>query len=343
MFNRNKTAKLILYASPLGTLLAGAILFAHQNAFKPATPPVQLVSLDAGKSAEPLASANSLIQPAAIENATPVENLVGFDFSPLPSFAAIPVAPVPFEDGYPEPSSNTNVALAQPKAEKAIPAERLAALDVPAGPAAADAAKTAKKTAALDLPKPEAKAWRNDGAPLYTAIVEDAKPPKGWGDFCAQYPGECNAKTSSPRAITLTTDVWDTIVGVNNWANKNIRPTTDMKHWGRVNKWYYADDGRGDCKDYVLVKQRKLIEAGFPREALLIAIVWTRQNQGHAVLLVRTDKGEFALDNLSKEVRLWSKTPYDYVKRQTRTNSNAWVYIDGNPRKPAAMAANDVR
>ena len=36
-------------------------------------------------------------------------------------------------------------------------------------------AKTAKKTAALDLPKPEAKAWRNDGAPLYTAIVEDAK------------------------------------------------------------------------------------------------------------------------------------------------------------------------
>ena len=107
MFNRNKTTRLILYASPLGTLVAGAILFAHQNAFKPTTPPVQLVSLDAGKIAEPLASSNALIQPAAIDNAAPVENFAGFDFSPLPPFAAIPVAPVPFEDGYPEPVTNT--------------------------------------------------------------------------------------------------------------------------------------------------------------------------------------------------------------------------------------------
>jgi predicted transglutaminase-like cysteine proteinase len=321
MFNRNKTTKLILYASPLGTLVAGAILFGHPTlSFKPVTPPVQLVSIEAGKTAE-AASQNTLIQPTAIQNATPVENFAALD-SPLPQLAALPANPIPFEDGYPEPASNANVALNQPKVEKTSPAERLAA---------------------LDLSKPAAKAARSDGAPLYTAIVEDAKPPKGWKEFCAEYPGECNAKTSSPREITLTTDAWDTIVGVNNWANKHIKPTTDMKHWGRVNKWYYADDGRGDCKDYVLVKQRKLIEAGFPREALLIAIVWTKQNQGHAVLLVRTDKGEFALDNLSKEVRLWSKTPYDYVKRQTRTNPNAWVYIDGDPRKPSAMAANDIR
>jgi len=76
---------------------------------------------------------------------------------------------------------------------------------------------------------------------------------------------------------------------------------------------------------------------------LLITVVWTPQQQGHAVLLVRTDKGEFALDNLTKQVVLWSKTPYRYVKRQTRLDPNAWVYIDGDPRKPSQMAANDIR
>jgi predicted transglutaminase-like cysteine proteinase len=174
--------------------------------------------------------------------------------------------------------------------------------------------------------------------PIYTVIVEKTTPPDGWAEFCRNYKSECDIQQSLPRKIALTTEVWDKLSEVNRWANGHIKPTPDRKHWGRINKWYFAEDGRGDCKDYVLVKRRMLMQAGLPREALLITVVWTPQNNGHAVLIVRTDKGDYVLDNLSSKVVLWKQTPYDYVMRQTQANPNAWVYIDGDSLKPSKLA-----
>jgi predicted transglutaminase-like cysteine proteinase len=174
--------------------------------------------------------------------------------------------------------------------------------------------------------------------PIYTVVVEKTTPPDGWAEFCHNYTPECDVKSATPRKIALTTEVWDKITEVNHWANAHIKPTPDRKHWGRINKWDFAEDGRGDCKDYVLVKRRMLMQAGLPREALLISVVWTPQNKGHAVLIVRTDKGDYILDNLASKVVLWNQTPYDYVMRQTQANPNAWVYIDGDPLKPSKLA-----
>jgi predicted transglutaminase-like cysteine proteinase len=133
----------------------------------------------------------------------------------------------------------------------------------------------------------------------------------------------------APRKIELTPDNWETLARINSRVNREIKPVPDMKHFGRVNVWVYPNDGKGDCKAYALVKQRKLIDAGFPREALLITIVWTKENQGHAVLMARTNKGDYVLDNLSPKVLLWTDTTHDYVKRQSVSDPNAWVYIDG--------------
>jgi predicted transglutaminase-like cysteine proteinase len=133
----------------------------------------------------------------------------------------------------------------------------------------------------------------------------------------------------APRKIEMTSDNWETLVRVNSRVNREIKPVSDQKHFGRVNVWVYPTDGKGDCKAYALVKQRKLIAAGFPREALLITIVWTKENQGHAVLMARTNKGDYILDNLSPKVLLWTQTTHDYVKRQSVSDPNAWVYIDG--------------
>ncbi len=47
----------------------------------------------------------------------------------------------------------------------------------------------------------------------------------------------------------------------------------------------------------MLLKRRLLIRAGWPREALLITVVRDRKDEGHAVLTVKTDRGEFILDN----------------------------------------------
>ena len=170
---------------------------------------------------------------------------------------------------------------------------------------------------------------------LFTAENDKAEPPPGWAEFCIQYVTECRSQpgqaATTPRIIAVTPEVWETIVDVNKWANEHIRPLSDEERRGRENVWSYGENGRGDCKDYVLVKQRKLIELGLPRESLLITIVWTPQKRGHAVLIARTDQGDLVLDSLSSEIVLWSETPYTYVERQSQADPNTWSYIDGPP------------
>ena len=60
-----------------------------------------------------------------------------------------------------------------------------------------------------------------------------------------------------------------------------------------------------------------LMQAGWPRQALLVTVVRDKRGDGHAVLTVKTDKGEFVLDNQNPEILLWSQTGYRFVKRQS--------------------------
>ena len=45
---------------------------------------------------------------------------------------------------------------------------------------------------------------------------------------------------------------------------------TDVEHWGVVERWNMGEDGYGDCEDYALLKRHMLMQAGWPREALLM-------------------------------------------------------------------------
>ena len=112
---------------------------------------------------------------------------------------------------------------------------------------------------------------------------------------------------------------------------------TDMDHWGVVERWNYPDDGYGDCEDYVLQKRKMLMQAGWPREALLITVVRDKNNDGHAVLTVKSDKGEYVLDNQTDDIVLWSDTGYRFVKRQSQSDPNVWVAL-GEPR-PVPLTA----
>jgi predicted transglutaminase-like cysteine proteinase len=113
-------------------------------------------------------------------------------------------------------------------------------------------------------------------------------------------------------------------------VNESVKPMTDIEHWGTIEKWSYPDDGYGDCEDYVLLKRRLLIQAGWPREALLITVVRDRRDEGHAVLTVKSDRGEFILDNQAEAVLPWFETGYRFVKRQSQKDPNVWVSL-GNP------------
>jgi predicted transglutaminase-like cysteine proteinase len=175
--------------------------------------------------------------------------------------------------------------------------------------------------------------------PLFVSMGETSRPPIGWVEFCADQPRECDGRSLAPRDVVLTSKAWKDLVRVNKWVNETIKPVTDQEQWGVVEKWSYPDTGRGDCEDYVLLKRRMLIQAGWPREALLITVVRERNGDGHAVLTVKTDKGEFILDNQNEDILLWSATSYRFVKRQSQQDPNVWVAL-GDPRPTIATATS---
>ena len=174
---------------------------------------------------------------------------------------------------------------------------------------------------------------------LYISTGDVTRPPIGWVDFCAEHTFECKVAPTAPRDVVLTNKTWTDLVRINKWVNEHVKPMTDMDHWGVVEKWSYPDDGYGDCEDYALLKRRMLTEAGWPREALLMTVVRERSGDGHAVLTVKTDKGEFILDNQEEKILLWSETSYRYVKRQSQSDPNRWVSL-GDPRPTVATASS---
>jgi predicted transglutaminase-like cysteine proteinase len=177
---------------------------------------------------------------------------------------------------------------------------------------------------------------------LFVSVGPATRPPIGWVDFCVEYPAECKVMPTAPRDVVLNNKSWSDLVRVNDWVNKTIKPMTDMDHWGVVEKWSYPDDGYGDCEDYALLKRRMLMEAGWPREALLMTVVREKNGNGHAILTVKTDKGEFILDNQEERILLWSETSYHFVKRQSQTDPNRWVSL-GDPRPTVATASSPSR
>lgn len=163
--------------------------------------------------------------------------------------------------------------------------------------------------------------------PLYMTSGDTTAAPTGWFQFCADYKPECEVEPSQPKQVALSSYAWKELLRINGWVNSHIKPMTDMAHWGVIERWNYPDDGYGDCEDYALLKRRMLIQEGWPREALLMTVVRDHSGEGHAVLTVETDKGEFILDNQREGVLLWSETGYEFLSRQSQSDPNKWVSI----------------
>jgi predicted transglutaminase-like cysteine proteinase len=173
----------------------------------------------------------------------------------------------------------------------------------------------------------------------FIAVGAVTTPPIGWAEFCIEYAPECDTRSSLPRDVALSTRAWSELKRINVAVNTGIKPMTDMDHWGVVERWNYPDDGYGDCEDYALQKRKLLIAAGWPREALLMTVVRDANGNGHAILTVKTDRGEYILDNQTNDVLLWADTGYRFVKRQSQSDPNVWISL-GEPRAAPATASS---
>ncbi|KAA3503909.1 transglutaminase [Rhizobium rhizogenes] len=157
-------------------------------------------------------------------------------------------------------------------------------------------------------------------------VIGKANPPIGHYEFCQTYQSECQATSVDTGPMKLTEERWKAMLDVNYTANTTITPMTDMEIYGVEERWAYPTTV-GDCEDFVLLKRKMLMNKGFSASNLLITVVLQPNGEGHAVLTVRTDRGDFVLDNMRNKVMNWSETEYTYLKRQDTANPGRWVKI----------------
>jgi predicted transglutaminase-like cysteine proteinase len=175
---------------------------------------------------------------------------------------------------------------------------------------------------------------------IFAALGGVTKAPSGWLQFCAENPEECRPFADAPRDVTLTPDLLQQLFSINRYVNDRVKWTSDAELYGKSERWAYPLD-RGDCEDIVLLKRQLLASAGWPMNALLITTVEDRSaaDKGrHALLTVRTDRGELILDNQTPEILFWYETNYRYLARQSTTDPNVWLAFTEQP-KPAALSS----
>ncbi|MPR13068.1 transglutaminase-like cysteine peptidase [Microvirga tunisiensis] len=160
-------------------------------------------------------------------------------------------------------------------------------------------------------------------------VVGPAGPTHAWIRFCESHPYECRVDLSQPARISLNPQVWATLTQVNERVNSTILAVTDQDHWGVLDRWDYPDDGLGDCEDIQLLKRKLLVGAGLPQRAMRMAAVIDERGQGHAVLMVLTDRGDFILDKRNA-ILPWRRTGYAFIKREG-TNGRSWVALGDQP------------
>ncbi|MBI4068182.1 transglutaminase-like cysteine peptidase [Candidatus Kaiserbacteria bacterium] len=159
------------------------------------------------------------------------------------------------------------------------------------------------------------------------AVFGKADPPHGFVRFCDEIPTECVPDNKGVQKLQWTKARYQQLVDVNNKVNRSVDPVTDLDNYGVNEYWTLPANGRGDCEDYVLQKRHDLIKKGWPVSSLLITVVRDEKGDGHAVLLASTTKADYVLDVKDPDVKVWLKTPYQYVMRQSTGDPTVWVSL----------------
>ncbi len=82
---------------------------------------------------------------------------------------------------------------------------------------------------------------------------------------------------------------------------------------------------------------------GFPASALLITVVLDEKNEGHAILSVSTDAGDYVLDNRRDDVLRWTDTSYTFLKRQSKQDPKVWVALAKEKTLTARVTSGQVK
>jgi predicted transglutaminase-like cysteine proteinase len=164
----------------------------------------------------------------------------------------------------------------------------------------------------------------------FTVEYGDTLPPVGFVNFCAINKTECQdyswSEKLTPQKLATSSDMWKKVYHVNTAVNTRIKPVSDQTLYGQAEMWAIPKNA-GDCEDYALLKKRLLEKLGVPSKLLQMTVVLDEHNEGHAVLTIATDSGDYVLDNRRDDILLWNDTNYTFLKRQSVWNPRQWVAL----------------
>lgn len=177
------------------------------------------------------------------------------------------------------------------------------------------------------LAEPIALPRGQDRASPYMRVFGVTQPPYGFVEFCQRTPEECRQGPPEEQRFSATPERMSELNSVNQGVNHEITPATDLEVYGQTEYWAIPTT-RGDCEDFALLKRKRLMARGWPASAVLMTVVRDEKGEGHAVLTARTMQGDFILDNKVDEVKIWHRTPYEFVMRQSYLNTRVWMSLD---------------
>lgn len=151
--------------------------------------------------------------------------------------------------------------------------------------------------------------------------------PMAFTRFCMRYADQCKPQQVVFRGgpVHLTEERWEGLKQVNKAVNAAITPEANTE--GVAGEKWIINPSSGDCNDYAVSKRFELLKRGWPTRALLLSEVKTAWGEGHLILVVRTSAGDLVLDNLTPQIRPWTRAPYRWVRMQTPKNPNFWASL----------------
>jgi predicted transglutaminase-like cysteine proteinase len=177
------------------------------------------------------------------------------------------------------------------------------------------------QTARADGPAGAARGLKT--APVFSYISEKRRTAAPFAHvmFCARNPDECTVR-GEVSEVPLSPLAEKQLGDINASVNRSIRPTDERQ--GDV---WQVNVKAGDCEDFALTKRDHLIAMGWSSKALRIAVTKTPAGKGHAVLVVKTDRGDLVLDNRTNAIKGWKDTDLRWLMIQSGDDPKIWYEL----------------
>ncbi len=163
-----------------------------------------------------------------------------------------------------------------------------------------------------------------DVARPHIALQQNVAAPAGFEGVCSRYPWMC---TTSGNRAPLGREALSVAGAVNSAINARVHEVSDQSQYKREEYWALPTATGGDCEDFALAKKHALIGKGIAPERLLVATVLDRKRAPHAVLVLRTDDGDYVLDNLTSRIKPWQDTGYTFLRIQSPKAPGEWLAV----------------